>query len=104
MAEQRVPLCRRGAPPGYHMRATLTELGLSVADAAKRMGVSRTTLGAVLRGERPLRIEMALRFSMLTGAPSAPLIEMQVSRDKWRALERIAERPVRVFGRREAKR
>src|SRR4051794_39243815 len=59
----RRPLRRSPTHPGELMREILTEhLRLPIAEAARRMKVSRPSLYAVLNGEGAVTAEMALRF------------------------------------------
>lgn len=85
---------REPAHPGALMREILVEhFGCTVAESARRMGVSRRALHAVLAGRSALTPEMALRFSYLTGAAPEIYLQMQGRRDLWRA-ERRRPRPV----------
>ncbi|MCY4382353.1 MAG: HigA family addiction module antitoxin [Nitrospinae bacterium] len=60
----------RASHPGEAWGAILKEgLGLSVSEAAKRMGISRQRLHAVIREKAPERVtpNLALRFTRLCG-------------------------------------
>jgi addiction module HigA family antidote len=92
MAGKIKPRAERVAPthPGAVMREILEEtLGLSVADAAKAMGVSRQTLYEVLRGENRLTAELALRFATLAGADPSLYLHMQDELDLWTAERKL---------------
>ncbi|HYZ26206.1 MAG TPA: HigA family addiction module antitoxin [Geminicoccaceae bacterium] len=74
--------------PGELLREILAEgLRLSVAEAARQLGVSRMTLHRVLRGEQAVTPEMALRLGKLCGNGPELWLRMQMARDLWR-LER----------------
>jgi addiction module HigA family antidote len=93
MAEYPVkrPLKRPPAHPGELMREILTEhLRLPIAQAARRMKISRPSLYAVLSGRGAVTAAMALRFARLTGGRPELFLHMQDSRDLWQAQQRLA--------------
>ena len=58
--------------PGELLREILTDgLKLSVAEAARQLGVSRMTLHRLLRGEQAVTLEMALRLGKLCATSGA---------------------------------
>ncbi len=74
--------------PGELLREILADgLKLSVAEAARQLGVSRMTLHRLLRGEQAVTPEMALRLGKLCGNGAEFWLRMQMMRDLWR-LER----------------
>ncbi len=74
--------------PGELLREILADgLKLSVAEAARQLGVSRMTLHRLLRGEQVVTPEMALRLGKLCGNGPEFWLRMQMMRDLWR-LER----------------
>jgi addiction module HigA family antidote len=74
--------------PGELLREILADrLKLSVAAAARQLGVSRMTLHRLLRGEQAVTPEMALRLGKLCGNGPELWLRMQMARDLWR-LER----------------
>ena len=74
--------------PGELLREILADgLKLSVAEAARQLGVSRMTLHRVLRSEQAVTPEMALRLGKLCGNGPELWLRMQMARDLWR-LER----------------
>ncbi len=93
MAEYPVrrPMRRPPSHPGELMREILTEhLKLPIAEAARRMRVSRPSLYAVLKAEGALTAEMALRFGRLTGGAPELYLQMQDRYDLWQAERRLA--------------
>jgi len=93
MIEHRVrrPLKRPPSHPGELMREILVEhLRMPLAEAARRMGVTRTGLYAVLGGKHGLTAEMALRYGKLIGAPVEAYLSMQTNYDLWRAEQKLA--------------
>lgn len=64
--------------PGDFIRTEiLGPLGLSVAGAAKALGVSRPTLSTLLNGHSDLSGEMALRLEKAFGVKMDTLMRMQ---------------------------
>lgn len=67
--------------PADEVRAALDEAGLSVIDAAARIGVSRQQLTRLLGGKSALSPEMALRLQSVFGLSARRLLETQLERD-----------------------
>jgi antitoxin HigA-1 len=76
------------APP--HPGAVLRErvlpaLGLSVAAAARELGVTRQTLHRILAADAGVTPEMAVRLGRLCGTGPASWLRLQRGHDLWRA-------------------
>ena len=83
--------------PGDLMREIIEEhVQLSVTDAARRMGVSRQALHAVLRGRSAVSADMALRFAQLTGGRAELFLRMQENLDLWQARQRLGVRLAKI--------
>jgi addiction module HigA family antidote len=86
--------------PGEVVREFCIEpLGLSVTEAAKGLGVSRSSLSELLNGRRAISPEMAIRLSAAFGGSAESWITQQAQYDLWQALkgaDRI-KRQVRAF-------
>jgi addiction module HigA family antidote len=83
--------------PGELMREIIEEHAhLSVADAARRMGVSRQALHAVLRGRSAVSADMALRFAQLTGGRAELFLRMQENLELWTARRRLGARLAKI--------
>jgi addiction module HigA family antidote len=83
--------------PGELMREIIEEhANLSVTDAARRMGVSRQALHAVLRGSSAVSADMALRFARLVGGEPELYLRTQENRDLWAARQRLGARLSRI--------
>ena len=94
MTETRVnrPIARTPTHPGELMREILDEhLRLPIADAARRMKISRPALEAALRGRGAVTADMALRFGRLTGGAAELYLQMQAQYDLWTARERLKD-------------
>ena len=73
--------------PGETLREdVLPSLGLSVAEAARQLGVSRVQLSRVLHGHSPVSPSLALRLEQwLSGATADVWLRMQLAHDLWQA-------------------
>ena len=86
------PLKRAPIHPGEVMREdVLPALGLSVSEAARRLGVSRQQLHRVLACTHPITTEMALRIGKLAGNGPGLWLRMQQSYDLWHTEHRLKD-------------
>ena len=70
--------------PGEILREdVLPALGLSISEAARRMGVSRQQLHRILACTHPITTEMALRIGKFAGNGPGIWLRMQQSYDLW---------------------
>ena len=91
------PLRRAPTHPGELMREIIEEhVRMPIAEAARRMDVSRQSLHAILRGESAVTPDMALRFARLTGGAPDLYVNMQTNRDLWLAEERLRDALARI--------
>ncbi len=68
--------------PGSWIRSELIEAnGLSIVDAAARLGVTRQALSAVLNARFAVTPEMAIRFQKVFGIDPETLLRMQTAYD-----------------------
>ena len=79
------------AHPGHLVREDIEELGLSVADAAKGLGITRQQLYRVINGDSAISPEMALRLEKAIGGTADLWLQMQVNYDLARVRMRAAE-------------
>jgi addiction module HigA family antidote len=75
------------AHPGEVLRDYLPE-GLAVTEAARRLGVTRQALSALLNGRAGVSAEMALRLEAGLGTSAEMWIGMQTAFDLWKARRR----------------
>ena len=88
----RRPLKRPPIHPGVLMREILKDhVKLTIAEAARRMKVSRPALHAVLNGRAAVSAEMALRFARLTGGAPELYLSMQAGHDLEEAQHRLKD-------------
>ena len=86
------PLNRQPTHPGEILREdVLPTLGLSVSEAARRLGVSRQQLHRVLACTHPVTTEMALRIGKFAGNGPGLWLRMQQAHDLWHAEQRMKD-------------
>jgi addiction module HigA family antidote len=91
------PLGRLPIHPGEVLREdVLPALGLSVSEAARRLGVSRQQLHRILACTHPITPEMALRIGRLAGNGPGLWLRMQQAYDLWHAEQRLHEALARI--------
>jgi addiction module HigA family antidote len=82
--------------PGISVRINCLEpRGLSVAEAAKALGVARQTLNNLVRGRSGISPEMAVRLSKAFGSSPETWLGMQTDYDLAQLRRRGAEIKVR---------
>jgi addiction module HigA family antidote len=87
----RRPLKRAPVHPGEILREdVIRSLGISVSEAARRLGVSRQQLHRILACTHPITTEMALRIGKFAGNGPGLWLRMQQSYDLWYAENRMA--------------
>jgi len=99
MAEYTVkrPLKRPPVHPGEIMREDiLPSLGLSISEAARRMGISRQQLHRILACTHPISTEMGLRIGKFAGNGPGIWLRMQQAYDLWHAEKRMKRELSRI--------
>jgi addiction module HigA family antidote len=74
--------------PGALVAECLEDLGLSVAEAAKGLGITRQQLHNVIAGRSSVTPEMAIRFEKAFGSTADTWLRMQVDFDLTQARKR----------------
>lgn len=69
------------AHPGAIVKSSLAELGLSVTDAAKVLGVTRPTVSKLVNGRAAISPEMAIRLSKAFGSTPEFWLRLQLNYD-----------------------
>ena len=86
--------------PGEFLRETLDELGLTQAAFAEAIGISPMRVSHVLRSDRPVTAELALRLGLALGQTPQYWLNLQTEYDMRRVMresrDKIAAR-IRVF-------
>ena len=67
--------------PGELVKASLDDLGFSVAEAAKAIGITRQQLHNVIAGRSGITPEMAIRFEKAFGSTADTWLRMQMNYD-----------------------
>lgn len=67
--------------PGQLVKACLDDLGLSVAEAAKGLGITRQQLHNIIAGRSNVTPEMAIRFEKAFGSTAGTWLRMQTNYD-----------------------
>ncbi len=84
---------RKPVHPGeVLLEDVIRPLGLTVTEAALRLGVTRKTLSALLNGRASLSPEMATRIAHATDTSPESWLYMQAKLDLWN----VAKKPLRV--------
>ena len=89
------------APGEFIGEELLDELNLSVAEAARILGVRRATLSDVINGKSALSPEMALRIEKAFGISMDTLLRMQAWHDGYRMRQRAGEIHIKRYTPRE---
>lgn len=80
---------RKPTHPGEVLREDIIKpLGLTVTEAAQKLGVTRKTLSALLNCRSSLSPEMAIRISKATNTTPESWLFMQAKLDLWIAEHR----------------
>jgi addiction module HigA family antidote len=66
-------------------------MGLSVTEAAARLGVSRKTLSAILNERAAVTPRMAMRIGLATNTTPESWLHMQTAYDLWHARTPLPE-------------
>ena len=87
MDDNTIIVSREPIHPGEFLREEyMPELGLSVADLAKRLGVTRQTVNDIVRKKRNLSPDMCVRLGRLFGTTPQFWMNMQGKIDIWNSL------------------
>jgi antitoxin HigA-1 len=77
--------------PGSLIKADIDELGLSVLEVAKALGVSRQQLHSVIAGRAGVTPEMAVRLEKALGSTADTWLRMQMNYDLAQVRSRASE-------------
>ena len=83
--------------PGTYVRENIIPTGMSVKDAAKRLGIGRPALSNFLNGKSALSSQMAVRLEKSFGADRKRLLDMQADFDRQACRASEKEVAVRAF-------
>ena len=78
-------------PGSVVLHECMEPLGLSVTEAAAKLGVSRKQLSAVVNGRSGISAEMAIRLSKAFGGSAAMWVRLQANYNLSQAMDRVDE-------------
>ncbi len=91
------PVKRSPTHPGeIFCKDVIPKLGISVSEAARRLGISRQQLHRILSCTQPITTEMALRIGRFTGNGPGLWLRMQQAYDLWHAEEQMKDELSRI--------
>lgn len=76
--------------PGRLVKGNIDELGLSVAEAAGKLGVSRQQLHRLINGQHGVTAEMAVRLEIAFGGKADTWLAMQANHDLVQVRQRVS--------------
>jgi len=77
--------------PGRLIKADIDELGLTIVEAAKGLGISRQQLHSVIAGRADVTPEMAMRLEKAFGGTADTWLKMQMNFDLAQIRQRASE-------------
>ncbi len=83
---------KKNLHPGTYVRESVIPVGMTVTDAARRLGIGRPALSNFLNGKSALSPEMAARLEKAFGADRKRLLDMQVAHDRQAVKKEVAVR------------
>lgn len=87
MSDDMIIISREPIHPGEFLREEyMPDLGLSVADLARHLGVTRQTVNDIVRERRNLSPDMCLRLGRLFGTTPQFWMNMQAKVDLWNSM------------------
>jgi addiction module HigA family antidote len=78
-------------PPGRGLKGDFDALGLSIAQAADALGISRAQLHRVVAGESAISPELALRLEIVIGSTAEFWLRLQAAYDAAQIRQRADE-------------
>lgn len=98
-SDDRVRLSRMKRAPTHPGEMLLEEFlkpaGVSLTAAAAVLGMLASQLRAVVRGQRPVTADLALRLEAYTGSSVRFWLNLQTDLDLWRAIKAAGRRKIR---------
>ena len=88
--------------PGVGLRDEFEALGLSIAEAATGLGITRQQLYNVTKGKSAISPDMALRLEKAIGSSAEHWLRLQIAYDLAQARLRNQKLAVKMFTRRAA--
>ncbi len=83
------PLMAPVHPGDILKQDVLPALNLTIAGAARQLGISRQSLHRIMASQQPVTVEMALRLGKFCGNGPELWLRMQQAYDLWHAEQRL---------------
>lgn len=87
----------RPSHPGEIILDILEDIEISQTQFAKMLGVSRRTVNQIIRGHRPVTVDMAIRIGKALGNGPESWLNLQQKVDLWDALQKYEEEYAKVL-------
>lgn len=87
----------RPSHPGEIILDILEDVEISQTQFAKMLGVSRRTVNQIIRGHRPVTVDMAIRLGKALGNGPESWLNLQQKVDLWDALQKYEEEYSKVL-------
>lgn len=87
----------RPVHPGEVILDILEDIEISQTQFAKMLGVSRRTVNQIIRGHRPVTVDMAIRIGKALGNSPESWLNLQQKVDLWDALQKYEEEYEKVL-------
>ncbi len=89
---------RAPAHPGGLLADWLQDVGLTAAEAGRRMGISRAQMSHVVTGRKPMPHTMCVKVAALLGTSAEMWATMQLRHDLWHAMhDKATQKAVRAI-------
>jgi antitoxin HigA-1 len=84
-------MMRKPPHPGFGIRDLIENAGMSVTDAARKLGVTRQALNNLVNGKAGISPEMAIRLEKVFGGTAEQWLRVQTAYDLAEARQRQAD-------------
>ena len=84
-------MMRKPPHPGFGIRDLIEDAGMSVTDAARKLGVTRQALNNLVNGKAGISPEMAIRLEKVFGGSAEQWLRIQTAYELSEAREREEE-------------
>ena len=92
-----MPMKNPPHPGKFILEECLEPLGLSITEAAKGLGVTRTSLSRLIHGHNGISTEMAIRLSKAFGGSAESWLRQQINYDLAQIKTKTSDIRVRKF-------
>ena len=92
-----MPMKNPPHPGKFILEECLEPLGLSITEAAKGLGVTRTSLSRLIHGHNGISTEMAVRLSKAFGGSAESWLRQQINYDLAQIKTKTSDIRVRKF-------